>query len=203
MTKLPGPHRNLKIGLFGGSFNPAHSGHFHVAAQAMKALELDRVWWLVANGNPLKNEKGEFDERLQSAYKLANDKRMIVSDLERMESLTYSIDTLKFVQKRATSCKFVWLMGSDILDNFHRWRDWNKFAHSVPICIVSRPTKPFSASNSRFAQRFAKYRVRGSELRLLLRYKSPTWGVLSTSLNYESSTKIRGQHVNTKILLRK
>lgn len=189
--KLPGPHKNLKIGLFGGSFNPAHSGHFQVAEQALKGLRLDAVWWLVAKGNPLKEEQGKFKERYRSAQKLAKHKQMVVSDLENVASFTYSIDTLKFLQKHCPTSQFVWVMGSDNLRNFHLWKNWDEIAKLVPICLNIRPGYLYSTLNSRFAGRFENERVPRHELVCLPSYKSPRWGLLTAPYNYESSTFLR------------
>lgn len=129
----PRPHQNRRIGLFGVSFNPAHSGHFLVAEHALKILKLDTVWWLVAKGNSLKLEHGDFKERCKSAQLHAKYIRMIVRDLEQFASLTYSIHTLKFLIRRGPTTKFVWVMGSDNLENFHHCRNWEEIADLTPF----------------------------------------------------------------------
>ena len=193
LRTLPLPHKNLRIGLFGGSFNPAHSGHFHVAEQALKTLNLDAVWWLVARGNPLKLEHGDFETRYKSAQQYAKHKRMIVSDLEQSASLTYSIDTVKFLRRRCPTSRFVWVMGSDNLENFHYWRNWEEFANLVPLCLINRPTSLYATLNSRFARRFEKKRVRENEVACLLNNQPPAWGLMTAPYNYESSTDLREQ----------
>lgn len=191
LNKLPGPHNNLKIGLFGGSFNPAHSGHYHVAEQALKALKLDAVWWIVARSNPLKVQHGDFKERFESAQQQAKHKQMKVSDIEQTASLTYSIDTIKFLRKRCPTSKFVWVMGSDNLESFHYWRDWQEFANTVPVCLIIRPGSLNTALNSRFSHRFGKVRVHRHELAFLPVCKPPVWGLLNVPYNYESSSRLR------------
>lgn len=191
LRTLPLPHKNLKIGLFGGSFNPAHSGHFNVAEQALKTLNLDAVWWLVAKGNPLKREHGDFETRYKSAQQCAKHRQMTVSDVELSASLTYSIDTLKLLRRHCPTSRFVWVMGSDNLENFHYWRNWEEFANLVPLCLISRPTSLYAALNSRFARRFVKKRVRENEVACLLNNEPPAWGLVNAPYNYESSTLLR------------
>lgn len=191
LNKLPSPNNNLKIGLFGGSFNPAHSGHYHVAEQALKALKLDQVWWIVAKGNPFKVQHGEFEERFESAQHQAKHRQMKVSDLEQSASLTYSIDTIKYLRRRCPTSKFVWVMGSDNLVSFHNWRNWEEIATTVPVCLIIRPGSLYTALNSRFSRRFAKERVRRHEVAFLPSCKPPNWGLLNVPYNYESSTRLR------------
>ncbi|WP_340692319.1 nicotinate-nucleotide adenylyltransferase, partial [Hyphomonas sp.] len=156
---LPGPTRGLRIGLFGGSFNPAHSGHLHVAETAMKRLQLDWVWWIVARGNPLKTAHGDFETRLASARAVARNPRMIVTDIEARLALTYTCDTLAAIVARAPEAHFVWLMGADNMARFHHWKNWQGIAHTLPIAIIARPGSGPGARNSPFARRFARSRV--------------------------------------------
>jgi nicotinate-nucleotide adenylyltransferase len=132
----------LKIGLLGGSFNPAHEGHLHVADMAIKRLGLDYVWFLVAPQNPLKPVAGMMPlcHRLATAKKLAaGSHRLIVSDLERTIGSRYTIDTIRALKARFPLVHFVWLMGSDNLEQFHRWQRWQEIAARLPIAVVLRP----------------------------------------------------------------
>jgi len=139
----PGPVAcGLKIGLLGGSFNPAHEGHLHVAETAMKRLGLDYVWFLVAPQNPLKPVAGmlPLKQRLELARALASGhSRLIVSDLEQIIASRYTIDTIRALTARFPLVRFVWLMVSDNLEQFHRWRCWREIAARVPIAVVLRP----------------------------------------------------------------
>jgi len=193
MLKLPGPHDGLKIGLFGGSFNPAHDGHFHVAETTLRALNLDWIWWLVARGNPLKSDHGDFESRYQSAVQFADPHpKMRVSDIEIQAKLNYSADVLPAIMGRAPRAQFVWVMGGDSLANFHKWRNWQLIAQTVPIVVVARPGAQSVALSSPFAQRFQSSRVATHQARRLPNAKSPAWAYLPAPLNRSSSTQIRG-----------
>jgi nicotinate-nucleotide adenylyltransferase len=139
----PGPVApGLKIGLLGGSFNPAHAGHLYVCETALRRLHLDYVWLLVAPQNPLKPVTGMMPlcHRLAAARNLtARNRRLIVSDLERVTASRYTIDTIRVLRARFPLVRFVWLMGSDNLLAFHRWRNWRGIAETVPIAVVLRP----------------------------------------------------------------
>ena len=142
--RLPGPAAGRRIGLLGGSFNPAHGGHLHVAETAMRRLRLDAVWWIVARGNPLKSEHGSFAARLASAASVASASGMQVSDIEHQLGLTYTIDTIRTLQEAEPEARFVWVMGADSAASFHLWKDWEDIAARVPIAIVSRPGTRFT-----------------------------------------------------------
>jgi nicotinate-nucleotide adenylyltransferase len=130
-----------RVGLLGGSFNPAHSGHRAVSLAAMRALGLDEVWWLVSPGNPLKPAKGmaPFPARLASARAAARRSRIRASDIETRLGTRYTVDTLSKLVRRYPKYRFVWLMGADNLAEFHRWRDWRRIAGTMPIAVIARP----------------------------------------------------------------
>ncbi|MFM9889113.1 MAG: nicotinate (nicotinamide) nucleotide adenylyltransferase [Rickettsiales bacterium] len=142
-----------RIGLLGGSFNPAHAGHLHISLEAMKRLGLDEIWWLVSPQNPLKSsaELGDYALRLAHAHSLAKHPRIHVLDLEARHGLRYSIDTLRFLQAHHPRTQFVWLMGADNLTNFHRWRDWRAIAARVPIAVLDRAPYGLKALHGKFA----------------------------------------------------
>jgi len=131
-----------RIGVLGGSFNPAHRGHRHISLQAMRLLGLDEVWWLVSPGNPLKDgarDMAPFDTRLKSARDASRRARIRPSDFEREAGTRYTIDTLRSLKRRFANHDFIWLMGSDSLPNFHKWRDWRGLAGEAPIAVIPRP----------------------------------------------------------------
>jgi len=131
-----------RIGLLGGSFNPAHRGHRHISLQAMAALGLDEIWWLVSPGNPLKEaakDMAPFAARLASAVRMARGARIRVSDFERRNGTRFTIDTVRLLKGRYPNDRFIWLLGSDTLPNFHEWRDWRGLAREVPIAVIRRP----------------------------------------------------------------
>ncbi|MHA7873524.1 MAG: nicotinate-nucleotide adenylyltransferase, partial [Hyphococcus sp.] len=125
MTLQSRPYRR-RIGLLGGSFNPAHDGHREISLEALRKLGLDAVWWLVTPGNPLKDaaEYAPFEERLRLARQTADHCDIVVSDFERRHGLQYTVDTLERLQLLHPSIQFVWIMGADSLESFHRWKDW-------------------------------------------------------------------------------
>ena len=130
-----------RIGLLGGSFNPAHRGHRRISLAAMRALDLDELWWLVSPGNPLKPADGmaDYEARLQSAKALARRSPIRVSDFERRAGTRYTVDTVTALIKRHPQHRFIWLMGEDTVAQFHRWKDWRRLASMLPIAVVSRP----------------------------------------------------------------
>jgi nicotinate-nucleotide adenylyltransferase len=131
-----------RIGLLGGSFNPAHRGHRHISLQAKRALGLDEVWWLVSPGNPLKEgarDMAPFEARFASAQQMAARAPIRVTDFEPRERTRYTIDTVRKLKLRHPEHDFIWLLGSDTLPNFHKWRDWRGLAREVPIAVIPRP----------------------------------------------------------------
>ena len=136
---LPLAYSGMKIGLFGGSFDPAHGGHAHVAETALKRLDLDRVWWLVSPQNPLKPKSSRFTERMRSAQAQAHGAKMVVSDLERRLGCAFTYQTLRALKQLYPGVSFTLIMGADNLANFRKWRNWREVAEAVPVVIVSRP----------------------------------------------------------------
>lgn len=155
--KPPGPVApGLRIGLLGGSFNPAHAGHLHVSETALRRLHLDYVWWLVSPQNPLKPVAGmaPFDERLAAARRVARDRRLCVTGIEADLGTCYTRDTIKALTKRFPAIHFVWLMGSDNLEQFSRWRDWTGIAAMLPLAVVTRPGSVMASMFSKAGHRY-------------------------------------------------
>lgn len=189
-TVLPGPANGLAIGLLGGSFNPAHDGHLHVAETALRRLKLDAVWWIVARGNPLKSVHGDHEERLDSARRVARGHRQRVSDVETKLGLTYSIDTIRVLKVRAPSARFVWLMGADTIVDFHRWKAWREVGMSLPIAVVARPGTRMSKATP-FRRRFAAAYVPEAGAARLANLSAPAWTYLRAREHAVSSTALR------------
>lgn len=185
------PRSGPAIGLFGGSFNPAHAGHRHVAETALKRLQLDYIWWMVARGNPLKETHGVYAARYASAARLADHPRMRVSDLEAQLGISYTSDLLEGLAPVLAQARFVWIMGADNLAGFHRWGDWEGIAASLPVAAVARPGANPKAGLSKFARRFARYRVDEPSAASLPGRGAPAWTVLTAPLNTASSTALR------------
>jgi nicotinate-nucleotide adenylyltransferase len=136
---FPLAYPGMRIGLFGGSFDPAHSGHAHVAETALKRLGLDAVWWLATPQNPLKPKSTPLAQRMQSARAFARGRRMVVTDIESRLGAAYTFETLRALKKRYPGVKFTFVMGADNLQHFRKWRNWREVARAVPIAVVARP----------------------------------------------------------------
>jgi len=183
----------MRVGLFGGSFNPAHDGHAHVAETARRRLKLDRVIWLVSPQNPLKptHETADLAHRLAAAAALAKGPGMIVSDAETKLGSAYTIDTIRALKARFPGVKFVWIMGADSLAGFHRWKGWTQIMREVPVAVVSRPWISLRSRFSPAARRFAERRWPSARAAGLPGAQPPAWVFLRGPLNFQSSTALR------------
>ncbi|RZJ05085.1 MAG: nicotinate-nucleotide adenylyltransferase [Brevundimonas sp.] len=187
----------MAVGLFGGSFNPAHDGHAHVAETAMRRLGLDRVVWLVSPQNPLKDaaHTAPLADRMASAKAAARlaaaGPSMIVSDFETRVGAQWTVDTLRALVARHPGVKFVWLMGSDNLASFHRWRGWTDIMRMMPMAVIARPGSLLDSRTAPAAERFATARIPAERARLLPRMSAPAWTYLTAPLNPRSSTALR------------
>lgn len=184
-----------RVGLFGGSFNPAHEGHLHVARMAMERLRLDHLVWLVSPQNPLKpaDETLTLRARMDGARRLARDARMTVSDFETRAGLVYSVDTIAALQRAFPETDFVWVMGSDNLATFQRWRDWRAIANAIPIAVVARPGSLLAHRTSAFARRFASARILERQAERLPGLSPPVWVYLKGELHPASSSALRAR----------
>jgi nicotinate-nucleotide adenylyltransferase len=183
----------MRIGLLGGSFNPAHEGHRHASLVALKRLRLDQVWWLVSPQNPLKPERGTapFDGRLARAQEVARHPRLVVTDLERRLGTRYTIDTIRAIKRRYPQARFVWIMGSDNFAELQRWKDWQAIMAEMPLAVIARPGYGFAPLATRAAKRYAARRLPEHKAGLLLKRKPPVWAYLHAPLNPLSSTALR------------
>lgn len=193
MRHTPRAPRGLKVGLLGGSFDPAHAGHAHVAETALRRLGLDCVWWLVSPQNPLKPASSPILARLASARSVASGSNMIVTDIETQLGTSFTIDTLKALKRRYPGAHFVWLMGGDNLAGFENWRGWQDIARSVPICIVSRPNAGPRERLGRLAKQFPNARLPAYAAVLTPFAKPPIWVYLTARWNGLSSTALRAR----------
>ena len=182
-----------RIGLLGGSFNPAHRGHRHISLAAMRALGLDEVWWLVSPGNPLKDERGmaPFEARLASARRMARGARIRVSDFEARAGTRYSVETMAALRRRYPRTDFIWLMGEDILPQFHRWKQWRRLARLVPIAVMSRPRYDGPARAARAMGWLRRFVRPSRQARNWTDWSAPAISFLRLPTDPSSATAIR------------
>ncbi len=195
MIRLPSHVQGMKIGLLGGSFNPPHQAHRAISLLAFKRLGLDRVWWLVTPGNPLKENRdlAPLEMRMAAARAAARHPRIAVTDLEAAAGLRYSIDTVIWLRSRCPGVRFVWIMGADNLASFHRWRNWRGLAASVPIAVVDRYGAGLRAVAAPAARALARHRVPEVAARSLPLRALPAWVFLHGLKSPLSSTSLRGR----------
>jgi nicotinate-nucleotide adenylyltransferase len=181
------------IGLLGGSFNPAHGGHRRISLFARETLGLDEIWWLVSPGNPLKPKAGmaPLAARLASARKQARRAPIVPTAIERELGTRYTVDTLRALAQRYPKCRFVWLMGSDNLAQFHRWRDWRGIARTMPIAVIARPGYDDRAAASPAAAWLGRYRRSPASLTHRAGWSAPALTHLRFDPDPRSATAIR------------
>ncbi len=198
MLRLPPRGSGQRIGLFGGSFNPAHRGHLMVALYALKHLQLDWVWWLVSPQNPLKDksETGEYAERLRYSKRIAKHPRFVVTDIEQQMQSKFTADTLRQLRQKSGDSKFVWIMGADSLASLHHWHDWLDIMGTTPLAVLARPGYSIKALRSPAALRFAMSRV--TMPAGIFAGKPPAWTFVTMPLRRESSTAIRRRRTIAK-----
>ena len=184
-----------RVGLLGGSFNPAHDGHRYISLEALKRLGLDRLWWLVSPQNPLKSRDGmaPLADRVAHARDVAAHPRITVTAIEQRLRARYTADTLSAITRAYPETRFVWIMGADNLIQIRKWRRWQQIFHTVPIAIFARPSYSSKALNSLSAHRFASSRVDMASAVRLADRKAPCWCFLSLRAHSASATALREQ----------
>lgn len=185
---LPG----MRIGILGGSFDPPHAGHVHITKVARRRFGLDRVWWLVSPGNPLKpHGPAPMSERLAAARRLLDDPAVIVTDAEARLGTRMTADTIFALKHRYPGVRFVWLMGSDNLCQFHLWDRWRDIAEMVPIGVLARPGSRNPARNSVAAQMLRRWRLPQAQAASLAVQTPPAWVLINLPMSPQSSSAIR------------
>ena len=199
LTLLPLHPPGLRIGLYGGSFNPPHPGPRPVTLLALKRLKLDRVWWIVTPGNPLKELSGlaPLPERMAAARAIARHPRIEVSGVEADIGARYTLDTLEYLVSRAPAVRFVWIMGADNLAQFSRWRGWRRIAELMPFAVVDRPGWTLRATHSKAALALAPFRIDETDAPVLPSLPPPAWVFLHGPRSALSSTVLRQQRQPT------
>lgn len=187
---LPG----MRVGLLGGSFDPAHEGHAHITREALKRFRLDRVWWLVSPGNPLKAEgPAPMARRIEHARQIMRDPRVVITDIEARIGTRYTAETLKALLRLYPGVHFVWLMGADNLAGFHRWDNWEWILDHVPVGVIARPGSGLSARMSRAAARYGGARLHMEAAERLALTPPPAWCFVNVPMRDISSTRIRAE----------
>ena len=190
---LPPHARGLRIGLVGGTFEPPHAAHRAACQLALRRIGLDRVWWLVTPGNPLKDTHGlaPLAERLAAARELARHPRIDVTDLEADLGITYTFATISYLIRRCPGVHFVWIMGADNLRSFHRWQRWRDIARLVPIAVIDRLGPSLYSTAGAAGQALAWARLPESAARTLPQRRPPAWIYLHGLKSPLSSTALR------------
>jgi nicotinate-nucleotide adenylyltransferase len=195
--RLPPHAPGLKIGLFGGSFNPPHEGHRAASLMALRRLGLDRIWWLVSPANPLKDTRdlASLATRIAAAREVARHPRIEVTRFEAEIGAHYTYQTIAYVKSRCPGVHFVWIMGTDNLATFHRWQHWRDIAKSVPIAIIDRPGSTLFATHSPAAIALAPYRRNAAEGLIFALQKPPAIIFLHGPRSALSSTTLRAHAI--------
>ncbi len=183
-----------KIGLLGGSFDPAHMAHLMISREAIKRFDLDWVWWLVSPGNPLKqDDPASLERRLSHARGFVDDPRIVITDIERHLGTRYTARTLAALTQSYPHLRFTWLMGSDNLAQFHHWRHWQAIMEMLPVGVLGRPGSRMAARLSPAARSYARQRLPGTASKLLSQSDAPVWCFVDVPLDPTSSTAIRAR----------
>jgi len=191
---MPYARPGMTVGLFGGSFDPPHGGHVHVSREALKRFGLDRVWWLVSPGNPLKTTgPAPLERRMAVARALVTHPRITVTDIEARFGTRYTAETLERLFAAYPGVRFVWLMGADSLADFHRWQRWQWIAENVPMGVLARPGQRISARTAKAAQIYRGWKVPASAAQGLAHMAPPAWCFLNVPMVDVSSTDIRAR----------
>lgn len=182
----------MRVGLLGGSFDPPHAGHAHITRWALRGFGLDRVWWMVSPGNPLKADApADLARRVAAARALMRHPRVAVTDIEARLGTRATAATLAGLRARHPGVRFVWLMGSDNLAGFHRWERWETILATVPVGVLARPGEQLRAGLSPAARAFARWRLPASEARALPLAEPPAWCLLTGRMLDLSSSELR------------
>lgn len=191
---LPVTVPGMTVGLLGGSFDPAHDGHVHITEMELRRFGLDRVWWLVTPGNPLKaHGPAPLSERIAQARAIMRDPRVTITDIEARLGTRMTSDTIAALQRLYPRVRFVWLMGADNMVQFDRWDSWHEIAARVPIGIIARPGWRMPARFSRAARILWRARQPEAQARQLADMQPPAWVMINVPLNKQSSSAIRAR----------
>lgn len=191
---LPAARPGMTVGLFGGSFDPPHAGHVHVSREALKRLRLDRLWWLVSPGNPLKAQgPAPLGRRIEAARALVRHPRIVVTDIEARIGTRYTAATIEALAALYPGVRFVWVMGADNLAQLHRWQRWTTIMETVPVCVLARPGQRISARTAKAARLYRFARWPAAAAPRLARAEPPAWVFINLPMLDVSSSEIRAR----------
>jgi len=190
----------LRVGILGGSFNPAHEGHLHISLLALKLLQLDEVWWMVSPQNPLKSadDMAPFEDRLAEAQVLANHPNIRVTDIESRLGTTNTSESLEILKRSFPKTRFVWLMGADNLKQISRWHRWTRIFNQVPIAVFDRAPYSFGALAGKAAKAFFRFKKMRPDACYLADMQAPAWMFFHTRLHPGSATNIRVRRASSQ-----
>jgi len=194
LRRLSARTKGRTIGLYGGSFNPAHKGHLHIANEAIKRLGLDEIWLLVSPGNPLKSETGmaPFEQRLASIRTLVGSHpKMHVTDIEQTLATRFTCDTIHALHSSLPEANFIWVMGADNLVGFNKWQNWQDITEMLPIAVFDRAGYAIQGFSSDLARHYRKFRTTAKTLKRTL---APAWAFVTIPRHDGCATDIRNQH---------
>jgi nicotinate-nucleotide adenylyltransferase len=192
--ELPPAAPGQSIGLLGGSFDPAHAGHVHITLEALRRFRLDRVWWLVSPGNPLKRHgPASLERRMARAREVMRHPRVAVTDVEARLGTRYTAQTLARLRRLRPRVRFVWLMGADNLVQLHLWEDWRSIVEGVPMGVLARPGMRLAARHSVAARAYAHARLTRAQAASLARRRPPAWALVNVPMLEVSSSRIRAE----------
>ncbi|MGH1577390.1 nicotinate-nucleotide adenylyltransferase [Planktotalea sp.] len=194
MTPTAHTTRGRRIGLLGGSFDPAHAGHVHITLEALKRFDLDEIWWLVSPGNPLKSHgPAPLELRMEQAAKVMQHPRVRILDLESEMQTRYTAQTQRALRQRFPFARFTWLMGADNLGQFHLWKNWEAIMTSVPIGVLARPGERIEGRTAPAAQIYRHSLLKGRRARLLASSEAPAWAFVNVPMRDISSSELRAR----------
>ena len=201
--RMPATAPGLRVGLFGGSFNPPHGGHALVAEIALRRLALDQLWWIVTPGNPLKDNSNlaPLARRIAASEAVKPSPKVKITAFEAAHRVRFTADTLALVKARRPGVRFVWIMGADNLRSFHRWQRWRQIVRTFPIAVIDRPGDTLAFLSSRMAKTFAHARIDEADAPRLAFLDPPAWTFIHGPRSSLSSTELRakaGQESQTR-----
>ncbi|MEN8892267.1 nicotinate-nucleotide adenylyltransferase [Planktotalea arctica] len=194
MTPTAHTTRGRRIGLLGGSFDPAHLGHVHITLEALKRFDLDEVWWLISPGNPMKRRgPAPMLRRMARAREVMRHPRVHISDIEAQLNTRYTAQTLRALRQKFPLARFTWLMGADNLAQFHLWKDWDEIINTVPIGVLARPGEQIAARTAPAAQIYRHALLKARQVRLLSIADAPAWAFVNVPMRDISSSALRAK----------